>query len=61
METIKITEDEFDEAVYKVLEKMVYDPDIEGMSKLFVPLIGAKFARMVKEVLFCEEENENDR
>lgn len=52
----KISKVEFDEAVKQAIHEQVNDPDIEGMGKLLIPMMGMLFASKVKEILFGKED-----
>jgi hypothetical protein len=56
MEEKKISKVEFDEAVKQAIREQVNDPDIEGMGKLLIPMMGMLFASKVKEILFGKED-----
>jgi hypothetical protein len=62
MEEKRISVQEFDVAVKKVVEDMMADTKLEGMAKLTVPLIGTMFASNMEKVLFADtkEECKND-
>lgn len=51
----KITAEKFDDAVKQAMEEIVDDPEIEGVAKLLIPLVGIAFTRYVRKILFGEE------
>lgn len=56
MEEKKISKVEFDKAVKQVIHEQVNDPNIEGMGKLLIPMMGMLFVTKVKEILFGKED-----
>lgn len=59
MEEKEITTAEFDDVVQAVTKETMSDPNLEGMSKLIVPLVGTIFASKMRKILF--DENKNDK
>lgn len=56
MEEKKISKVEFDKAVKQAIHEQVNDPNIEGMGKLLIPMMGMLLATKVKEILFGKED-----
>ena len=52
----KITEDEFDDAVRKVIDEISNDPDLKGSAAFIVPMLGTLFAAKMHIILFGEDE-----
>ena len=52
----KITEDEFDNAVRKIIDELSGDPDLKGAASFIVPMLGVTFAARMHAILFREEE-----
>ena len=55
MDEKRISAEEFDAAVEKVIADMLKDEHIEGMSRLVIPLTGTLFASKMRTVLFGED------
>ena len=53
----RISREEFDIAVKKVIEEMMKDEELEGMAKLMIPLIVSMFSSKVISILFKESED----
>lgn len=51
----KVTAEEFEDAIKQATEEIIKDPEIEGIAKLFIPLVGTAFTRHVRKILFGEE------
>lgn len=51
----KIILQEFDKAVEQVMDEMMNDEKITGMTKFLIPLTGVVFADHMKKILFGEE------
>lgn len=49
-----LTAEQYDDAVHAVMRDMADDPDIEGMSKVLIPLTGLIFVKRVRDKLFGE-------
>ena len=54
----RINEEEFNEAMHKVMDEMMNDPDLDGMAKLLVPMTGVSFATKMKKILFPEDKED---
>ena len=54
-----ISKAEFNEAMKKVMDDMMNDPDLDGMAKLLVPMTGVSFATKMEKILFPEEKKED--
>lgn len=54
---IQISEADYKEAVHKAIDEQMKDEKLEGMAKLFIPLVGSLFANIVAKYLFNKEEN----
>lgn len=48
----KITKAEYDKAVMEVMKHEINDPNLEGMGKLLIPMVGMIFAKKISAVLF---------
>nr|DAP09268.1 MAG TPA: hypothetical protein [Caudoviricetes sp.] len=52
MDEKKITKAEYDKAVMEVMKREINDPNLEGMGKLLIPMVGMIFAKKIAAVLF---------
>lgn len=58
MEEKKITKEEYNEAVERVIKKQSNDPKMEGAAGIMIGFIDVIFACMVRRELFGESEEE---
>lgn len=52
MDEKKITKAEYDKAVMEVMKREINDPNLEGMGKLLIPMVGMIFVKKIAAVLF---------
>ncbi len=52
MDEKKITKAEYDKAVMEVMKREINDPNLEGMGKFLIPMVGMIFAKKISAVLF---------
>ena len=57
MEEKRISKQQFEAAMDKVMSDMLKDEKLSGMSKLLVPLMGTKFAIDMIAILFPDEQD----
>lgn len=61
MDEKKITKAEYDKAVMEVMKCEINDPNLEGLGKLLIPMVGMIFAKKIAAVLFgSDEENKEE-
>lgn len=54
-----ITREQFKKANKQVIDEMMNDDKLQGMSKLLIPLTGSMFADKMEKILFGEEKKED--
>lgn len=58
----KISKAEYDRAVNEVIAQEAKDPNLQGMGKLLIPMVGMIFAKKIAAVLFDgERENKEEQ
>ena len=61
MDEKKITKAEYDKAVMEVMKREINDPNLEGMGKFLIPMVGMIFAKKISAVLFgSDNESKED-
>ena len=62
-ETVKaktITKAEYDMAVKEVMKNEITNPELEGMGKVLIPMVGMIFAKKIAAVLFGDEAEDKE-